>query len=132
MTESALATVRRFSRALHDNDLDEACGLLHEQFVLHEAGGLPYSGDYHGPQGFRALLTAMRAELDLAPGPMVQEPVNDDTVISRFTLTFTARRSGRCVTMGLVELYRVRDGRIVELDAYYKDPSAVAALLSGD
>lgn len=31
--------------------------------------------------------------------------------------------------MSLVEVYTVRDGLIVELDVYYKDPSAVAALL---
>ncbi len=31
--------------------------------------------------------------------------------------------------MGLVELYTVRDGLIVELDVYYKDPSAVARVL---
>jgi hypothetical protein len=32
--------------------------------------------------------------------------------------------------MGLAELYKIRDGLIVDLDVYYKDPSAVAALLA--
>jgi len=32
--------------------------------------------------------------------------------------------------MDLVEIYRVSDGLIVELDVYYKDPSAVAAMLA--
>jgi hypothetical protein len=32
--------------------------------------------------------------------------------------------------MKLVEVYTVRYGLIVELDVYYKDPSAVAALLA--
>jgi ketosteroid isomerase-like protein len=45
-------------------------------------------------------------------------------------LTFTARASGKGVEMALVEVYTVRDGLIVELDVYYKDPSAVAALLA--
>jgi len=45
-------------------------------------------------------------------------------------LTFTARTSGESVEMDLVELYKVRDGQIVELDVYYKDPSAVASLLT--
>jgi len=31
----------------------------------------------------------------------------------------------------LVEVYTLRDGLIVELDVYYKDASAVAALLAG-
>ena len=33
--------------------------------------------------------------------------------------------------MSLVEIYTVRDGLIVDLDVYYKDPSAVTALLAG-
>ena len=33
-------------------------------------------------------------------------------------------------TVSLVEIYTVRDGLIVELDVYYKDLSAVAALLA--
>jgi hypothetical protein len=32
--------------------------------------------------------------------------------------------------MNLVEIYRVRADKIVELDVYYKDPSAVSALLA--
>jgi hypothetical protein len=53
------------------------------------------------------------------------------TVAMRYRLTFTARAFGRSVQMGLVEIYTVPDGLIVELDVYYKDPSAVAALLAG-
>lgn len=129
MSAPALEVVRRFSVALHGGNLDDACGVLDDGFVLHEAGGLPYSGDYHGPAGFRALLSEMARDLELTRGPIRQESLNDDTVVSRFALTFTAR-TGRRVTMNLVEIYRVRADKIVELDVYYKDPSAVAALLS--
>jgi hypothetical protein len=45
-------------------------------------------------------------------------------------VTFTSRASGKSVEMRLVEVYTVRNGLIVELDVYYKDPSAVAALLA--
>ena len=30
--------------------------------------------------------------------------------------------------MDIVELFHVRDGKIVELDIYYKDPAAITAL----
>jgi len=129
-TERSLVTVRRFMRAVGEGKLDEACNLLQEDFVVYQAGGLPYSGEYHGPQGFVELLTTMNEALELTAGPKTEHPMGDDTVASRFRLTFTARASGRSVEMGLVEVYRVRDGLIAELDVYYKDPSAVAALLS--
>jgi uncharacterized protein len=130
MTQSPLSTVSQFSKALGDKDLERACALLHHDLVVHEAGGLPYSGEYHGPQGFRDLLAQMNESMELTPGPVTRDCLPDDTVVSRFRLTFTARTSGESVEMGLVELYKVRDGQIVELDVYYQDPSAVAALLN--
>jgi ketosteroid isomerase-like protein len=127
---TSLSTVRQFSKAISEKDLDQACGLLDESLVVHEAGGLPYSGEYLGPQGFRELLEKINERMELTPGPITQEPLTDETVVSRFRLTFTARHSGESVAMDLVELYQVRGGLIVELDVYYKDPSAVASLLA--
>jgi ketosteroid isomerase-like protein len=129
-TEKSLAIVGQFSKAMGTGKLDEACTLLHDDFVVHEAGGLPYSGDYHGPNGFVELVTMMNDVLELTPGHMTQRPLSGDTVASLFRLTFTSRASGKSVHMGLVEVYTVRDGLITELDVYYKDPSAVAALLA--
>jgi uncharacterized protein len=130
MSQSPLSTVHQFSKALAEKDLDRASALLHHDLVVHEAGGLPYSGEYHGPQGFLDLLAKMNESMELTPGPVTRDCLPDDTVVSRFRLTFTARTSGASVEMGLVELYKVRDGLIIELDVYYKDPSAVAALLT--
>jgi ketosteroid isomerase-like protein len=127
--EKCLVTVGQFSKAMGAGKLDEACSLLHHDFVVHEAGGLPYSGDYRGPNGFVELVRKMNDVLELTPGHMTQHALSDDTVASMFRLTFTSRASRKSIQMGLVEVYTVRDGLITELDVYYKDPSAVAALL---
>jgi uncharacterized protein len=126
---SGLEIVRRFGRALGDRDFNEVESLLHRDLVVHTAGGLPYSGDYYGPQGFLELFSAMTQVLDLTPGPLRQQSLDEQTVVSRFRLQFVARASGNRAEMDLVEIYRVSDGSIVELDVYYKDPSSVAALL---
>jgi uncharacterized protein len=125
-----LATVRRFMAAAGAEHRNERRGLLHDDFVVHEAGGLPFSGDYHGSQGFFDLLNRMNDVLELTVGPITSDPLGDDAVAARFRLTFMSRASGESVEMGLVEIYTVRDGRIAELDVYYKDPAAVAALLA--
>ena len=130
MSGTGLEVVERFSEALHDKNTDQARSLLHDDIIVHEAGGLPYSGDYHGPQGFVDLLAVMNECLELTPGPIVRDVLSDEMIVSRFRLRFTARASGRTAEMSLVELYRVSDGLIVELDVYYKDPSAVTALLA--
>jgi ketosteroid isomerase-like protein len=118
-------------KAIVEERFDEARSLLHDEFVVHEAGGLPYSGEYRGAQGFFELLAKMNDGLELTLGPTPQYLVADDTVAVRSRLKFTGRASGASVEMSLVEVYTVRDGLIVELDVYYKNPSAVAALLAG-
>ena len=130
MSAEALAIVRRFSRALSDRDLTKVESLLHPDLVVHTAGGLPYSGDYYGPQGFFELFAAMTQAMDLTPGSLRQQSLDEQTVVSRFRLRFVARASGKSAEMDLVEIYRLSDGLIVELDAYYKDSSAVANVLA--
>ena len=129
--DGAQAIVGKFMQAIVDEKFDDASNLLHDEFVVYEAGGVPYSGEYHGPQGFFELFAKMNENLELTPDPAIQYLLADDTVAMRYRLKFTARVSGRSVAMSLVEIYTVRDGLIVELDVYYKDPSAVAALLAG-
>jgi uncharacterized protein len=128
--EMSRATVGRFMDAMVQGKLDDALSLLHDDFVVYEAGGLPYSGEYHGSSGFFELLTKMTEVLMLTRGPTIEHLLADDTVAMRYRLAFTARASGNSIEMSVVEVYTVREGLIVELDVYYKNPSAVAALLA--
>ena len=129
--DSGPVIVRRFMSATGAEGRPERRRLLHEDFVVSSAGGLPFSGDYHGPQGFFDLIWKMNEVLDLTPGPITLNPLGQDAVVASFRLTFTARSSGKHVEMDLVEIYTISDGLIVKLDVYYKDPSAVAALIAG-
>jgi uncharacterized protein len=126
----ALAIVERFMNAIVEERLDDARGLLHDEFVAYEAGGVPYSGEYRGPQGFFDLLAKMTEGMEFTLGPAPQCLLAGDSVAVRSRVTFTSRGSGKSIEMRLVEVYTVRNGLIVELDVYYKDPSAVAALLA--
>ncbi len=120
-----------FVKAIGGQAFDAARALLHRDFVVHEAGGLPYSGEYHGAEGFFELLGKMNEAMELTPGDSFQYLLADDTVAIRGRLRLTSRASGESVEMSLVEIYTIRDGLIVDLDVYYKDPSAVTALLAG-
>ena len=73
----------------------------------------------------------MNESLELVPDRAIQYLLADDTIAMRYRLKFTARASGKRIEMSLVEIYTVHHGLIVELDVYYKDPSAVAGLLAG-
>ena len=123
-------TVDRFVHALVDQRFDDARSLLHDELVVYEPGGLPFSGEYQGPQGLFELLGKIGEALELALDPGIQYLLTNDTVAMRSRMKFTLRGSGRSVEVGLVEIFTIRDGLIAELDVYYKDPSAVAALLA--
>lgn len=124
------AIVEKFVVAFGEGRLDDALSLLHDEFVIHAASGLPYSGDYLGAEGFSALIAKILPVLDLTPSPEMEYLVDGDKVVIYYRLTFTARASGDSVEMGVAEVFSVRDGLIAELDVFYKDPSAVAALLT--
>jgi hypothetical protein len=108
--------------------LDEAAQLLHEDLVVHEAPGLPYGGEYHGPKGFFELLGKITSVLtiDQVETRLLEA---DDTVFSVSALGFISQVSDDRVDTDVVELFKVRDGLIVDLDIFYKDPGAITALM---
>jgi ketosteroid isomerase-like protein len=124
------AVVEKFVVAFNDGRLQDALNLLHDEFVIHAAGDVPYSGDYRGAEGFSELIANMMEMLDLTPSSDMQYLVDGDNVVLYYRLTFTAHTSGKSIDMSVAEVFSVRDGRIIELDVYYKNPSAVAALLA--
>jgi uncharacterized protein len=129
-TEDCRAIVVKFVDAIGDGRLDDARSLLHDEFVVHAAAGVPYSGDYHGHEGFFGLLTKIYEVLELTPSPDMQYLADDDKVVLVYRLTFTARASRESIEMGVAEVLSIRDGLIAELDVFYKDPGAVASLLA--
>jgi uncharacterized protein len=129
-TEDSRALVGKFVDAFGDQRVDDALRLLHDEFLVHAAGDVPYSGDYSSPSGFLELITKMSEALELSPSPDMLFLADNDKVVLHYRLTFTARASGESVEMSMAEVFTVRDGLIVELDVFYKNPSAVEALLA--
>ena len=124
------ATLRTFVDFLSGGDADRAFKLLHPDVVVHEADALPYSGTYHGVEGFGQMMEQLFGTFDLQ---INKYEVLDagDSVIARMEITLTARSSGRSIDMPIVELYRFTDGLISEVDIFYKDTKAVAEISNG-
>src|SRR5215217_3081629 len=112
--ESALATVQRFAGFIMEGNLDEACKILSDDFVAHEAPGLPYGGEYHGPDGFRELLGNLTAKQDMETLDIALYAAGN-LIINHAQLRFTRRDNGESVDMWVAELFTVSDGRIVDL-----------------
>jgi ketosteroid isomerase-like protein len=129
-TDVSRALVMKYVDAFSDQRLDDALSLLHDEFVAHAAGDVPYSGDYRGSAGFLELVTNMSDVLEVVPSSEMQFLADGDKVVLHYRLTFTGRASGESAEMTMAEVFTLRDGLIAELDVFYKNPSAVRALLA--
>ncbi|MFC9297262.1 nuclear transport factor 2 family protein [Streptomyces sp. NPDC057011] len=110
---------------------DDIAACLDPQVVLHQAPGLPYAGDWRGPEGIERFMAVMgeawRSIEFLDQHRMIDGP--DVVVTSR--VRFVARATGRSLETRIVQLMTVRDGKITEIRPFYWDPPAVAAALQG-
>jgi len=108
-------------------DMAGAVSVIHADCVVHESRALPYPGDWHGPDGFTTLVGTMVGLFDVTFAGY--EIIDDgDGVSMRAFATFTSRATGRSLDTSIVEIYRFRDGQIVDADIYYKDPGAIRDL----
>lgn len=109
-------------------DMDGALSTIHADCVVHESQALPYPGDWHGPAGFGELVGKLVEYFDVKFSSY--EVIDGgDTVAMRAFATFTSRASGQSLETSIVEIYRFRDGQIIDADIFYKDPSAIRELV---
>jgi uncharacterized protein len=128
-TESVSA---RFFAALKRGDQDQMCALLHPGFTVTEANGLPYAGVYHGPAGWKTLCrnvvkTWKKFNIDLLE--LVLE--TDTTVVIRFSISGRSSRTDREFHSTVLELWRIQDGKILEILPYYWDTHRLTEVHGG-
>lgn len=130
MSQADVDTTNQFLKAFGAGDLETVLGLIGPDCAIDEGEGLPYAGRYVGPGGLQELVGKIMTPFDMT---LDSFDVSDggDCAVARMQLTFTNRSSGRVVVMPSVELYRTRDGKVTEIDIYYKSTSAIADLLNG-
>jgi ketosteroid isomerase-like protein len=92
-----------------------------DDIVLHVAPTLPWGGDSHGWEGYRHVLTTMKDFFaELGVGDIHFDPIDDRVVITTHIHGRVAK-TGKAVSMPLVEVWRLRDGRVCEITAFFFD-----------
>jgi hypothetical protein len=123
-------TVLGFYGLLAEGKVDDALSLLDDDALVHEPAALPYGGEYRGKPGFGRLLAAMGAAVQAENVGEIRRLEAGETVVLRMRARFTGRASGQVAETDVAEVVTVRDGKILEIDVYYRDPGAVAAVAS--
>jgi len=112
-------------------DLEAVLALHHPNLEIFEATSLPYGGVWNGLQGFRDLLAAIGELADLAiTGHTVHETATGMVLVME--LRFTSRKTGKVFDTSIAEVDRLEDGKVREIDVFYKDTKALVDFLAAN
>lgn len=122
------AVVEAVVDAFNRGDMDGVLSHFAADVVVHEADSIPHGGTHSGREAFVAMLTTLGSTYEIENEKTVVTDAGD-VVLLRMNPTFTSRATGRSATVPTVEVYTVQDGRIVDVDVYYKDTAALSGLV---
>jgi uncharacterized protein len=127
----AVTVVDELGRRFRAGDRDGARALLHPDLRIEQPPSLPHGGTHHGPAGMDAMGAEFAEHWERTIGDADLRPWGDDgdAAVQVTTQTWTARATGRAATVDVVELFRVADGRIVEIRVFQQDTHALLATL---
>jgi ketosteroid isomerase-like protein len=126
MSKANVEVVERFEHAFVRGDMDEVITLLSTDIVVHEAPSLPYAGDHRGIEGFLRLAEAFNGVWAIkSPLDLTFLDAGEDKVVVLVKYEAEARATGAVLTLPHVEVYTVQDGKITDLDVYYRDTAAI-------
>lgn len=137
MQHPAFATLQRFydAEALYlspsGGDFSVIAETLDPDCVLHQPRSLPYGGEWRGPEGFRAWMEAFGRQWSALEVRNPEfYPSDDDVIFSRSHVHAVSRATGHAIDWPLLQFFRVRNKRILELRPFHWDTAAMLPALS--
>ena len=124
---AAIATIRRFYKAEAGyltpggGDFDALSATLDPECVLYQPASLPYGGEWRRPEGFVRWLEAFSAQWSSVEVRDSEFYPSGEVVFSRSHVYAVARASGQPVDWPLLQFFRVRASKILELRPFYWD-----------
>ena len=131
----ALATIERFYAAEAaylapgGGDFGVLAETLDPECVLYQPASLPYGGEWRGPAGFERWMKAFSAQWSSLEVKDAEFYPVGDVVFSRSHVYATARGSGHPADWPLLQFFRVRNSRILELRPFHWDTAAMRPAL---
>lgn len=131
---TATECVNGWNEAMAAGDRDGMNELLHVDYKLFEPAGMPYAGTFTGPEGwweFWDLFLQTWTDISVSDTKLFLSDNPDDATIY-MKLSGRSVKTGRAFSTSLIELWRFKEGQIVEMHPHYCDTrylSEVAGIL---
>lgn len=123
--------VQRFLEASMAGDRETMDRLMSPHASVMEAESLPYAGTYRGVPGFLDLVRRVYStfsDVDVTITDIIGEK---DQVIVMAKMSGKSRKSRTPFEMPVVEVWRLRDDRIIEIRPFYFDTAKMNELAAG-
>ena len=122
-----LETVRAVYKAYETRDVEGLLGLLDDEFEVYHSELLPWGGRYKGRDGMMQYIMGIAGYVE--SGVAVEELYSaGDDVIMVGRSHGTVKSTGEPYEVRLVDVIRVRDGKLQSLDIYTDTPAFLEAL----
>ncbi len=121
MSEANRKIVESAYEMLARGDWDSFYALFADDVVMHEAESLPYGGTYVGKDGLKRGIGKMFAAWEDMTYSVEQITAGGDLCFVYLHTSATSPRTGKTYAFPVAELWRFRDGKVVEFRPFYWD-----------
>ncbi len=135
--QNSLATLTRFYEAesaylaTGGGDFSGIAATLDPECVIYQPASLPYGGAWRGHKGFEAWMQAFAQQWSSLEVRDAEIYPNGEVVVSKGHAYAIAKASGMHLDWPLLQFFRMRENKILELRPFYWDTAALLAGLNG-
>ena len=114
--EVNVAIVRRFYALFEDGNMDEALSLVSNdvQWQFQGPEEIPCAGVFRGPQGVQDFLGSIADYVEIEEFNVLEYFADGDCVFVLGDERVRVKSTGKCFEMEWCDVYRLKDGKIVE------------------
>lgn len=131
MSEANIATVKKAYALLDEGNLDAFYDLFADDVIMCEAESLPYGGTYHGKAGLKRGIAKMYEAWSEMLFTIEEVTGGGDLCFVYLHTSASSARTGKTYAFPVAELWRFRDGKVIELRPFYWDTHRAIEVFGG-
>jgi len=135
--EAAVGTLNRFYKeeaaylAAGGGDFSAIAATLDPECVIFQPASLPYGGEWRGHAGFETWMKAFVQQWSSMEVQNTELFPHGDVIISKSHVYARSRVSGQIIDWPLLQFFKLRDFKILELWPFYWDTAAILPKMRG-